>query len=80
MKKSPVKDLRRYASQTNARLIIGGLLLLVIVGLGLILLIYGKGAAATGLLCILAGLIPILLIYLILGIINRIVKHHNDQS
>ena len=59
-----MRDLRKYARQTNTRLIIGGILLLVFVGGGLIYLIYGGGAAITGLLCIFAGLVPILLIFL----------------
>lgn len=79
MKKNKISDLRRYASQTNARLIIGGLLLLVFIGLGLVLFFYGKGAAATGLLCVFAGLVPVLLIYLILGLFNWIVKRNRDQ-
>lgn len=73
------KDLRKYAKQTNTRLIIGGILLLIFVGGGLIYLIYGGGAAITGLLCIFAGLIPILLIILVLAIIDWIVKKNNFE-
>jgi hypothetical protein len=68
------RDLRKYAKQTNTRLIIGGILLLIVVGGGLIYLVYGGGAAMTGLLCILAGLAPILLIFIILAVIDWIVK------
>ncbi len=39
------RDLRKYASQTNFRLVVGGLLLLFIIGDGLIYYFYGKGAA-----------------------------------
>lgn len=58
--------MRRYAKQTNIRLWIGFFLLLFVVGDGLIYLIYGKGAAIVGLMCLGALLIPILLVWLIL--------------
>lgn len=60
------RDLRKYASQTNVQLIIGGLILLFVVGLGLIALIYGPDAALLGFICILGGLVPIGLIVLFL--------------
>jgi len=59
-------DMRRYARQTNIRLWIGFFLLLFLVGDGLIYLIYGKGPAIVGLMCLGALLIPILLVWLIL--------------
>ncbi|MCC7119821.1 MAG: hypothetical protein IT310_14950 [Anaerolineales bacterium] len=60
------RDLRKYARDTNLRLGIGAALLLLIVGLGLIWIIYGFGAALMGGLCILGALIPIGLILLFL--------------
>jgi len=60
------RDLRKYARQTNVRLVIGALLLLFLVGDGLIYFIYGKGAALLGLFCILAGMVPVLLTVLVL--------------
>ena len=60
------RDLRKYARQTNVQLVAGALLLLFIVGDGLIYLIYGKGPALLGLLCILVGLAPVLLTVLVL--------------
>ncbi len=60
------RDLRRYSRQTNARLFAGFLLLLLIVGDGLIYLTWGRDAALLGLVCILAGLAPLLLIALAL--------------
>lgn len=74
-----VRDLRKYASQTNIRLIVGGLLLLFIVGGGLIYLFYGPGAALTGVLCLLVGLVPIVLIVLFLWLLDWIVKRANPD-
>lgn len=68
------RDLRKYAHQTTVRLIAGALLLLLIVGDGLIYILYGSGAALTGLLCLLAGLIPIGLIVLVLFFLDWIRK------
>lgn len=67
-----MRDLRKYARQTNFRLIVGALLLLFIVGDGLIYLIYGSRAALMGLLCLFAGLTPVLLILLVLLIMDWI--------
>ena len=79
MIKNKIRDLRSYAKQTNIRLIVGALALLFLVGLGLIFLIYGKGAVFTGLLCIIGGLIPVVLIVISLAIIDLIVKKNKDQ-
>jgi len=68
------RDLRKYASQTNIRLILGGILLILVVGIGLIYLFYGQGAALTGLLCLLVGLIPIVLIWLMFWLLELITK------
>jgi hypothetical protein len=68
------RDLRKYARQTNARLIGGGLILVFVVGIGLIYLFYGQGAALTGLLCLVVGLIPLLLIWLMFFILEIITK------
>ena len=72
------RDLRKFARQTNIRLLVGFILLLLLVGDGLIYLIYGQGAAVFGLLCILAGLSPLILIYLVLVIIDRIANIENQ--
>ena len=68
------RDLRNYAKQTNRRLLFGGIVLLFLVGDGLIYLIYGQEAALLGLLCLSAGLAPLLLIWLILLVIEWLVK------
>ena len=60
------RDLRRYARQTNVRLFIGFLALLVMVGDGMIYLEFGREAALLGLACISLGLTPLILIALAL--------------
>lgn len=68
-KESGGVDLGKYAAQTNFRLILWFLLILVIVGLGLVWIIYGRNAALFGLLCLIGAGIPIGLIALaILGL------------
>lgn len=68
------RDLRKYAGQTNVRLIAGGILLLFIVGDGLIYAIYGSGAAVMGFTCLLLGLAPLVLIWLALWLIEVVVR------
>ena len=68
------RDLRKYAKQTNVRLFIGALAVLFFVGDGLIYLIYGGGAALTGILCLLAGMIPVVLTILVLLLFEWIQK------
>ena len=73
------RDLRRYARQTNFRLLIGFLLILFLIGDGLIYWIYGRDAAILGLVCILAGTMPLILIALILFGMEWFVKRAQDQ-
>jgi hypothetical protein len=70
-------DLRRYAKQTNFRLIVGFILILFIVGDGLIYLFFGRGAAILGLICLLGSLAPIVLILVALWIIDWVGKKNN---
>jgi hypothetical protein len=56
------RDLRKYSRDTNVRLLFGAFILLFIVGVGLIWLIYGQGAGGMALVCLLAALVPIVLI------------------
>ncbi len=70
----PPTDYRRYRRQTDRRLlllVVGGLL---IIGGGLIYLIYGRWALATGLACLLPGVGLILLLWGLLSVIERWVK------
>lgn len=73
------RDLRQYSKQTIQRLITGGLILLFAVGGALIFHFYGGGAAILGMICMLAGLMPIGIIILILGIMEWIVEHNRDR-
>lgn len=71
------RDLRKYARQTNIRLFSGFLVLLFGVGIGLIYLNYGEGAALFGILCLLAGLAPLLLIWFVFVVMDWIVARAN---
>ena len=73
------RDLRKYVRQTNLRLIAGGLVLLFIVGDGLIYLIYGSGAAVIGLLCLLGGMVPVVLVVLVMLFLDWIAKRANPD-
>ena len=71
------KDLRKYAKQTNTRLVMGGIIILFIIGDGMIYAFYGGGAAIMGLVCILAGLFPLLLIWLALAGVEWLSRRAN---
>jgi hypothetical protein len=73
------RDLRKYVRQTNIRLIAGGLVLLFFVGDGLIYLFYGPSGALFGLLCLLGGMVPVVLVVLILLLIDWIAKRANPD-
>ena len=68
------KDLRKYSRDTNVRLALGAFLLLFVVGIGLIWAIYGQGAAGMGFLCLLAALLPVILILAVFLAIEWILK------
>jgi len=73
-----IRDLRQYAQQTTTRLIFGGLLLLFLIGDGLIWIFFGKEAAVLGLICLLAGLFPVIIIWLALNLLEWIVRRANQ--
>jgi hypothetical protein len=58
---------------------VGFFVLLLLVGDGLIYIIYGPGAAVTGLLCILGVMAPLVLIALGLFLLDYIVKRANEE-
>lgn len=74
-----IRDLRRYARQTNVQLVVGALLVLFIIGDGLIAIIYGPNAALFGLLCLGAGLIPVVLIILAMFLIDWVVRRARSE-
>ena len=73
------RDLRRYATQTNIRLFAGMLILLLIVGNGLVFLIYGAAAVRTSLLCMVTFTVPLLLIALLLALAGWVTKRARDE-
>ena len=73
-------DTRKYKNQTNLQLIIGGILILFIIGGGLIFLIYGQNAGSMAIICLVAGMVPLLSIFLFLRLIEWIAKKSNDRS
>jgi len=74
-----MRDLKKYAAQTNVQLIVGGLVLLFVVGVGLIAIFYGTGAALMALLCLVGGLVPIGLVVLLLFGLDIFVKKINKD-
>ena len=75
-----MRDLRKYARNTNSRLVFGFIFLLFLVGDGLIYLFYGRGAALTGLICIMGGFVPILLIIGLFAVIDNVIKNANEED
>ncbi|HSL45320.1 MAG TPA: hypothetical protein VK897_17935 [Anaerolineales bacterium] len=64
-----MRDLREYAKQTNIRLALGAFILLFVIGVALVWVIYGEGAAGMAFTCLLAALFPVILIlFIFLGI------------
>jgi hypothetical protein len=72
-------DLRKYAHQTNFRIVIGFIALLLIIGLGSIYAFYGSGAAVTGLICLIGAGIPVILILGALWLVNWIAKRAHQS-
>jgi hypothetical protein len=75
-----MNNVRKYASQTTTRLIIGGILILFIIGDGLIFAIYGPYAAGLGLLCLGAGMVPIIAVIFVIWLMDWIVKRAHKDS
>lgn len=67
-------DLRKYAKQTETRLILGFLLLVFIVGDGLIFYFYGTGAGVAGLICLASVMVPVSMVVFFLWIAERVAK------
>jgi hypothetical protein len=73
------RDIRKYARQTNIRLLVGFLLILFVAGDGLIYAFYGKESAILGLLCLLAGTTPLGLIALVLWGLDKLAKRWHEE-
>ena len=73
------RDLRRYARQTNFRLLVGFLLVVFLVGDGLIYLFMGQNSAVMGLVCLVLGLTPALLVWLLLAGMDWLVKKERER-
>ena len=73
------RDLRKYARDTNIRLLAGFILLLFLIGGGLIYWFYGFQGAIFGLMCLLAGLTPLALIGLGLWGLEWVVKRSREE-
>ena len=71
------RDLRKYARQTNFRIILGFVCLLFAIGLGSIYAFYGPGAAITGAICLAGASVPVILILVALWLIQWIAKRGN---
>jgi len=74
------RDLRKYASNTAVQLAVGGVLLLLVIGLGLIALIYGSKAALMGFICILGGLAIVGLVTLSVFALDYFLKKSNKDE
>lgn len=72
------RDLRRYARQTNGRLVIGFLAIVLLIGPGLIYWLWGRDAALMGLVCTGAALIPAALVWFVLAVIGWIVRKSQE--
>lgn len=74
------RDLRKYAQQTNFRLAVGFLALLFILGSGLIWVIYGPQAALLGLVCMLFGLVPIIMIIVVFWGLELLMRRTREED
>jgi hypothetical protein len=72
------RDLREFTRNTQNRLVFGFVLLAFVVGVGLIYIFYGKGAALVGLGCLLAAMLPVAIVMLFLWFTERMVKKHDE--
>ncbi len=73
------RDLRRYAQQTNFRLLVGFLALVFLLGDGLIYVFMGQNAAIMGLVCLALGLAPAVIVWLVLELMGWLVKKERER-
>jgi hypothetical protein len=74
------RDLRKYARQTNVRLSVGFAIIIFLIGDGLIYYFYGQEAAIMGALCILLGLVPLLLVFLIFLAMDLVIRFLQNRD
>ena len=67
----PPTDYRRYRRETERKLTIAVVLFLLLVGSGLITLIYRPAAGITAFLCLLGGVSIIALLWIVLTVIEH---------
>ena len=67
----PPTDLRRHKGQSERRLLVGALVLLLLVGDGLIAILLGPSQALGAAPCLLAGAALLLGLYLLLLLLER---------
>ena len=65
-------DPRRQQAGAQRELLIAVIVVLLVVGGGLIALIYGGGAGLLGLPCLIAGVVIILVLWLVLRVFERL--------
>lgn len=73
------RDLRKFARQTNTRLVLGFLLLALVLGPGLIYFLWGREAALMGVVCVAAALVPALLVWLLLTLMAWVAKKLREE-
>lgn len=64
-------DLRKYARNTQIRMLVGLGVLVLGVGEGLIYLLYGRGAAVLGLICLAGAAVPVLAVVIVLAVMDK---------
>lgn len=72
-------DLRKYARRTKLRMLIGLGFLILVVGEGLIYLLYGQGAAVMGLLCLGGAVLPVAAVVVVLTLLDRLVSSQSKR-
>jgi hypothetical protein len=68
------RDLARFAAETRLRLVLGFLVIAVFGGGGLVWLFFGPSAAGLAVVCVLAGILPIVLILALLLLAEKVVR------
>jgi hypothetical protein len=76
---NPIRDLRKYARQTDIQLLIGFFILLIVVGLGVIYIVWGAGAAISGLICVGAALLPVLAVLGVMWILDLLSRRARGE-